>query len=97
MFSKAILKTNSPGRNVRGFTRRLCKFASLCWYDAMHTVAASQSSSVVSKSLTRASTFAFSEIFSRTVGIPIYVGMMTSIPYMRVNGDIPVGFRLVVL
>ena len=92
-----LLKTNSLGRNVHGFTRRLCKFASLCWYDAMCTNAASRSSSVLSRSLTRASTFAFSGISARTVGIPIFVGMVASITYVRANGDIPIGFRLVVL
>ena len=97
MFSKTLLKANSLGRNVHGFTRRLCKFASLCWYDAMRTAAASQSLSVVSRSLTRASTFDFTGIFARTVGIPISMGMMAFIPYVRANGDIPVGFRLVIL
>ena len=71
MFSKTILKTNSLGRNVHGFIPRLCKFASLYWYDAMHTVATSRSSSVVSGSLTMASTFSFLGISARTVGIPI--------------------------
>ena len=51
----------------------------------------------MSMSLTRASTFAFSGISARTMGIPIYVGMMDSIPYVRANNDILVGFRLVVL
>ena len=97
VFSKTILKTNSPGRNIRGFTRWLCKFASLCWYHIMRIVAASRSSSIMSKSLAMASTFAFSGISARMVGIPIYVGMMASIPYVKVNGDMPVDFRLVVL
>ena len=44
-----------------------------------------------------ASSFAFSGSYACTVGIPISMGMMASIPYMRVNGDMPVGFRLVVL
>ena len=44
-----------------------------------------------------ASAFAFSRIFARMVGIPIYEGMMASIPYVRVNDDMSVGFRLVVL
>ena len=44
-----------------------------------------------------ASTFAFSRISAHTVGIPIYVGMMASTPYMRANGDTPVDFQLVVL
>ena len=97
MFSKTLRKTNSLGRNVHGFTHRLCKFASLCWYDAIRTAVASRSSSVVSRSLAMVSAFAFLEIFARTVDIPISVGMMASIPYVRVNGDMPVGFRLVVL
>ena len=29
--------------------------------------------------------------------IPISVGMMASIPYVRANGDTPIGFKLVVL
>ena len=97
MFSKTRLKTKSPGRNVRGFTHRLCKFASLCWYDAMHTATTSWSLSVVSRSLAMASAFAFSRIFARMVGIPISVGMMASIPYVRVNGDMPISFQLVIL
>ena len=97
MFSKTLLKTNFLVRNVRGFTHRLYKFASLCWYDAIRTAAASRSSSIVSKSLATTSTFVFSGIFVYTVGIPIYVGMMASIPYVRVNDDTLVGFRLVVL
>ena len=31
------------------------------------------------------------------VGIPISVGMTASIPYVRAKGDMPVGFRVVVL
>ena len=42
-------------------------------------------------------TFAFSGISARMVGIPIFVGMMASIPYVRANGDMPMGFQLVVL
>ena len=97
VFSKTLLKTNSPGRNVHGFTCRLCKFVSLCWYDAIRITATSQSLSVVSRSLAPASAFSFSGISIGTMGIPIYVGMMASIPYVRVNDDTPVGFRLVVL
>ena len=44
-----------------------------------------------------ASAFAFSRISTRIVGIPISVGMMASIPYVRENSDTPVGFRLVVM
>ena len=97
MFSKTLLKTNSSGRNVHGFTRRLCRFDSLCWYDAKRTTAASRSLSVVSRSLAMASSFSFLGISAHTVGISISMGMMASIPYMRANGDTPFGFRLVVL
>ena len=51
----------------------------------------------MSRSLAMASAFDFSGISARTMGIPIFVGMMASIPYVRVNGDMPVGFQLVVL
>ena len=51
----------------------------------------------MSRSLVMASTFAFLGISALTVGFLIYVGMMASIPYVRANSDIPVGFRLVVL
>ena len=97
MFLKTLLKTNYLGRNVRSFTSQLCKFSSLYWYDAMPTSIASRCSLIMSRSLTRASTFAFSRISTRTVGIPISVGMMASIPYVKANDDIPVDFRLVVL
>ena len=63
----------------------------------MRTPVASRSSSMVSRSLAMVSAFAFSGISVRMMGILIYVGMMASIPYMRANGDMPVGFRLVVL
>ena len=51
----------------------------------------------MSRSLAMALAFAFLGICSRTVGIPISVGMLASIPYVRANGDMPVGFWLVVL
>ena len=92
MFSKTLLNTNSPGRNVRGFTHRLFKFAILCWYDSIRTATASRSSPVVSRSLATTSTFDFSRISIRTVGILISVGMMASIPYVRANDDTLVGF-----
>ena len=63
----------------------------------MRIAAASRSSSIMSRSLIRASKFAFSGIFARMVRIQIFVGMMTSIPYGRANDNIPVGFRLVIL
>ena len=95
VFSKTILKTNSPALNARDFTCWLCKFASLCWYDAMCTAAASRSSSVMSKSLVIVLVFTSSKIYVRMVGIPISIGMIASIPYVRANGDSPIGFRLV--
>ena len=97
VFSKALLRTNSLALNVRGFTRRLCQLANLYWYEAMHTTATSRSSSAVSRSLIMASMLASSGIPVRMVDIPIYVGMIASIPYVRANGDSPVGFRVVVL
>ena len=63
----------------------------------MRIAAASRSSSVVFKSLAMALTFSFSRISTRTMGIPSSLGMMASIPYLRANGDTPVGFRLVVM
>ena len=78
MFSKTRLKTKTPGRNVRGFTHRLCKFASLCWYDAMRIVVTSWSSLVVSRSLAMSLTFAFLGISTRIFGIPISMGMMAT-------------------
>ena len=36
--------------------------------------------------------FAFSRISARTMGILIFVGMMASIPYVRVNGDTSASF-----
>ena len=41
--------------------------------------------------------FASFEISIQMVGIPIFVGMIASIPHVRAKGDSPVGFRLVVL
>ena len=52
---------------------------------------------MVSRSLAMALAFAFPGISIRIVGIPIPIGMMASIPYMRENKDMPVGFWLVVL
>ena len=51
----------------------------------------------MSRSLVMASTFASSGISIRMVGIPVSVGMIASILYVRVNGDSPVSFHLVVL
>ena len=97
VFSKTHLKTRSLSWNVCGFTRLLYMFANLCWYDVIRTVVSSQSSSTISRSLVTTSTLASSGIPVQSVGIPIYVGIIASIPYIRANGDIPVGFRLVVL
>ena len=63
----------------------------------MRTAVASQSSPIFSGSLAMASTFSFSGISARVVGIPISMGMKASIPYVRANGDMPIGFSLVVL
>ena len=46
----------------------------------------------MSRSLAMASTFAFSRISTRMVGISIFVGMMASIPYVMANGDTTVDF-----
>ena len=97
VFSKTFLRAKSPALNVRGFTCRLCKLANLCWYDAMRTDSASRSSSAVSRYLITASMFVSLGISFQIVGIPISMGMIASIPYMRANGDSPTGFHLVVL
>ena len=97
VFLKTLLKTNCPSLNVCSFTRRLSKLANLYWYDATRTTATSRSSSAVSRSLITASVFASSGVSIRIVGILIFIGMITSIPYVRVNGDSPVSFQLVVL
>ena len=51
----------------------------------------------MSRSLAMTSAFSFLGIYVRTMGIPIYVGIMASIPYVRANGDTPIDFILVVL
>ena len=88
VFSKILLKTRSPSWNVRGFTCLLYRFANLCWYDTIRTTAASRSSSAISRSLVTASALAFSGILVQSVVIPISVGIIASIPYIRANGDI---------
>ena len=80
MFLKTFLRTRSPARNVSYFTCLLYELVDLCWYDAMHTTAASRSSSTISKSFAMALILAFSGISVRSVGIPISVGIMASIP-----------------
>ena len=57
----------------------------------------SHNSSIVSSSLIINFVFPYSGVFVRKVGIPISVGMIASIPYVIVNGDMPVGLRVVVL
>ena len=51
----------------------------------------------MSRSLAMASAFSFLRIYAHMVEIQISVGMTASIPYVRANGDMPVGFRPVVL
>ena len=57
----------------------------------------SHNSSTVLSSLIINFVFPCSGVFFRMVGIPISVGMITSIPYVIVNGDTLVGLRAVVL
>ena len=57
----------------------------------------SHNSSTVSSSLIINFVLPSSGVFVRMVGIPISVGMIASIPYVIVNGDISVGLRAVVL
>ena len=80
MFSKTFFRTRSFGWNIRGFTRLLYRFASLRWYDAIRTAAASRSSSAMSRSLIIDSVFDCSSISVRSVGILISVRTITSIP-----------------
>ena len=80
MFSKTSLKTKSPGWNIQGFTRLLYRFSSMRWYDAICTAAASPSSFSMSKSLITNSVFDCSGISVRSVGIPIFFGIIASIP-----------------
>ena len=80
MFSKTLLKTRSPARNVRDLTHLLYRFVILCWYEAIRITTASWSSSAISRSLVMVSVLVFPGISVRSVGIPIYVGMMAFIP-----------------
>ena len=57
----------------------------------------SSNSSTVSSSLIINSILPCSGVFIQMVGIPISIGMIASIPYVIVNGDMPVGLRAVVL
>ena len=63
----------------------------------MWIVADSCNSSTVSRSLIINSAFPCSGMFVRMVGIPISVRIIASIPFVIVNGDIPIGLRAVVL
>ena len=80
MLSKTLLKTRSPSWNVHGFTRLLHRFSSLCWYDAICTAAASRSLFSISRSLIMVLALASSGIPVRSVGIPISMGIIVSIP-----------------
>ena len=63
----------------------------------MRMAADSHNSSTVSSSLIINFVFPCSGVFVRMVSILISVGMIASIPYVIVNGDMPVGLRAVVL
>ena len=79
LFSKTLLKTRSPTWYACCLTHLLYKFVVLCWYDVIRIVAASRSKFTISRSLVRALVLASSEISVRSVGIPIFVGIMASI------------------
>ena len=57
----------------------------------MHMAADSRNSSTVSSSLIINYVFLYSGVFVRMVRIPIFAGMMASIPHVISNGDTPVG------
>ena len=63
----------------------------------MWMAADSRNSSTVSSSLIINYVFPCSGVFVRMVGIPISVGMIASIPYLIVNGDMPVDLLALVL
>ena len=63
----------------------------------MRMAANSHNSSTVSSSLIINSILPCSGVFVLMVGILISVGMIASIPYVIVNGDMPVSLRAVVL
>ena len=63
----------------------------------MQMAADSRNSSTMSSSLIINYVFPYSVVFVRMVGIPICVGVIASIPYVIVNGDMTVGLRPVVL
>ena len=60
--------------------RLLYGFSSLLWYDAIHIVAASRDSSAMSRSLITYSVFDYLGVSVRSVGIPISIGIIASIP-----------------
>ena len=63
----------------------------------MRIAADSRNSSTVFRSLITKSTFPCLGTSVQMVGIPIYVGITTSIPLVIENRDISVGLRAVVL
>ena len=63
----------------------------------MRMAADSHNSSTMSRSLIINFVLPCSGMFVQMVAIPISVGIIASIPYVIVNGDIPVGLRAVVL
>ena len=63
----------------------------------MRMAADSRNSSTVSSSLIINSVLPCSGMFVQMVGIPISVGIIASIPYVILNGDIPVGLQAVVM
>ena len=63
----------------------------------MRIAADSCNSSTVSSSLIINFILPCSGVFVRMVSMPISVGMIASIPYVIVNGDMPVGLWAVVL
>ena len=63
----------------------------------MRIAAASRCSSLMSNSLATDSAFSDSGVVVRIVGRPISVGITAFIPYVSSNGEMPVGFRAVVL
>ena len=97
MFLKTFLRTKSLGWNVRGFTRLLYRLANLRWYDSIHTVAALSSSSAMSRSLVIDLVFGCSNISVQSVGMPIFVGIIASIPLVSAKRDTPAGLGVVVL
>ena len=80
MFSKNFLRTRSPRWNIRGFTHMLYRFSSLRWYDAIRIASVLPNSFAVSRSLITDSIIDCSGILVRSVGIPISVGIIASIP-----------------